>query len=221
MNGKINADLQSINFIFNRNKPYILPGVIILACFILIFQFIIPQFNEFIKTKQEAKEASLKLDVLKGNLNVLINTNENSLDSQLKVLILALPPDKDFDGILNSINNASNKAGISLGAFSLQIGSLSNSEKNGESQVLSVSLPINAGIAEVYNFLEIINNSVPLSEISSVKSTDKTSTVSLSFYYKPLASSISENVPIKSLSSQGFSLVNKLSGFANVTSSGN
>jgi len=217
MNEKINADLKPLKFIFDRNKFYILPVVIILICIILLFQFIIPQFNALLKTQEEAKDASGKLETLKEDLNVLVNTSENSLDSQLKILNLALPLSKDFNGVLDSIYYVSQRTGVNLGAFSLQIGDLSEAIKNEKLSTINVSLPIDADVAAVNSFVEIISNTVPLSEVSSIKIGDKTSTINLSFYYKPLGSSSSKDIRINPISKKGLSLINKLTGFENIS----
>src|SRR3989344_3104909 len=116
MNEKINADLKSLKFIFERNRSYILPSIIILVCIALFLRFVIPQFGILFAAQEEAKQASLKLQTLKENLNVLTNTDEKSLDVQLKILNLALPLNKDFSAILNSIYLASQKAGVNLGS---------------------------------------------------------------------------------------------------------
>lgn len=219
MNEKINADLKSLKFIFDRNKPYILPIIIILVCTILFWQFVVPQFGILFAAQEEAKQASLKLQALKENLNVLANTDEKSLDAQLKILNLALPLNKDFSGILNSIYSTSQKTGVNLGSFSFQVGDiLDNKEKDGF-PTISLSIPINANAAGVSSFVEIISKTVPLSEIALIKIRDITSTIRLSFYYKPLGvSSYREDARIIPLTQKGLSLINKLSGFENASS---
>lgn len=219
MNEKINADLKSLKFIFDRNKFYILPSVIILVCIVLFFQFIIPQFKTLLIAKKDAKEASIKLETLKENLNILVNTNENSLDSQLTILNLALPLNKDFAGVLNSIYYVSQKTGVNLGSFSLQIGDLSEAKKNDKFPTINLSVPINAGVAAINSFVETISKTVPLSEVTLIKIGAQTSTINLSFYYKPLGSTSSENIRINPLSKKGLSLINKLTGFENISTS--
>ena len=83
MNEKINVDLKSLKFIFERNKSYILPSIIIVICIALFLQFVIPQFRILSLAQEEARLASLKLQILKENLNVVTNTDEKSLDSRL------------------------------------------------------------------------------------------------------------------------------------------
>lgn len=221
MDKKINADIKSLKFIFNKNKSYVVPVVIILVSIILFFQFVIPQFNALLEARKEALAASLKLETLKANLDVLNNINEQVLDSQLGILKLALPLDKDFIGILNSVYLTAQKTGVSLGNFSFKVGDLTQSENGNNFPVVNLSLPMNASVTAVNNFVETISKTVPLSEISLVKVGNASSMVNLSFYYKPLnASNYSQDTRISSISQKGLTLVDQLSQFENVSSVG-
>lgn len=216
MSEKINADLKSLKFIFNKNKPYILPIVIMLVSIMLFSQFVIPQFNALLVTRKEAKEASLKLEVLKENLDVLTNINEETLTSQLKILNLALPLNKDFIGILNSVYSTAQKTGVNLGGFSLKIGDISKSENGDNFPVVKLSAPINSTVTAINSFVETINKTVPLSEVYLVKVGNTSSMVSLSFYYKPLSTSnYSQDARISPISQKGLTLLSQLSEFGN------
>lgn len=218
MDRKINADLKSLKFILDKNKPFITPAVIILICIILFMQFVIPQFGALIKANQEGKEARLRLETLKENLNILKNINEATLDSQVKVLSLALPLSKDFSGILNSIYYASQKTGASLGSFSFKIGDLSASSETSSMPAIKVSIPINADASTVNNFVKIISETVPLSEVSLIKIGNVSSNVDLDFYYKPLgASNYSQDARISPISQKALNLISELSNFGNTS----
>lgn len=218
MDGKINADLKSLKFIFERNKPYILPSIIIMVCIALFLQFVIPQFKILFASQEEAKQASLKLQTLKENLNVLTNTDEKSLGEQLKLLNLALPLNKDFSGILNSIYYASQKTGVNLGSFSFQIGGLEDTQKNDEFPSISLSIPVNANAQGVSGFVDTLNKTLPLSEVTQIKIRNIASSVKVSFYYKPLGfSSLKEDARINPLSQKGLTIIQKLSGFENTS----
>jgi len=219
MNEKISVDLKSLKFIFNKNKPYIFTIVIMLVSIMLFFQFVIPQFNTLLKVQKEARYASLKLGILKANLDVLTNTDEDVLDSQLKVLNLALPSNKDFIGILDSVYSTAQKTGVSLGSFSFRIGDISKSENNDNFPVVKLSAPINAGVTAISSFVETISRTVPLSEVLLIKVGNVSSMVNLSFYYKPLsASSYSQDARINPIAQKGLTLINQLREFENVPS---
>lgn len=219
MNGKINADLKSLKFIFNKNKSYILPVVVMLISIILFFQFVIPQFNTLLEVQKEAKESSLKLEVLRKNLDILTNVDDEVLDSQFKILNLALPLNKDFIGILNSVNSTAQKTGVSLGGFSFRIGDISKSEDGDNFPVVKLSVPINSGITAINSFVETIIKTLPLSEVYSVKVGNVSSMVNLSFYYKPLdVSSYSQDILVNPISQRGLTLVGQLGEFGNGSS---
>lgn len=218
MNGKINADLKSLKFIFEHNKPYILPSIIVLISIVLFLQFVIPQFKILSAAQEEVKQASLKLQILKENLRILTNTNEKSLDANLKVLNLALPLTKDFGAILNSIYYASQKTGVSLGSFSLQIGDLGESKKNDEFPSISLSIPVNSGALAVNSFVETLNKTVPLSEVTLIKIGNSASSIKVSFYYKPLdVSGYKEDARITPITQKGLEIINKLNTFENIS----
>jgi hypothetical protein len=187
---------------------------------VLFLEIIIPQFKELLAARKEAKESSIKLEVLKKNLDVLTNIDEKTLDSQLKTLSLVLPSNKDFVGILNSVYSSAQKAGVSLGGFSLAIGDpyLSKSENSNNFPVVRLSIPINADVATANNFIKIISKTAPLSEAYSIKVGNAFSTINLSFYYKPLdVSSYSQSVRVNPISQKGLTLVDQLSKFDNIS----
>ena len=219
MNEKINVDLKSLKFIFERNKPYILPSIIIVICIALFLQFVIPQFKILSLAQEEARLASLKLQILKENLNVLTNTDEKSLDSRLKILNLALPLNKDFGGILNSIYYASQKTGVSLGSFSLQIGELADTKKSVDFPSISLTIPISANAPAVNSFVEVLSKTAPISEVTVIKIRNVASSIKLSFYYKPLGfSNLKEDMRINPISQKGLRIINRLSSFENIES---
>jgi hypothetical protein len=217
MNEKINADLKSLKFIFERNKLYILPSIVIVVCITLFLQFVVPQFKALFAVQEEAREASLKLQTLKENLNVLTNIDEKTLDGQLKTLNLALPLNKDFSGILNAIYLASQKTGVNLGSFSLQIGDIEDTKKNDDFPSISLIVPVNANAIAVNSFVETLSKTVPLSEVTIIKIKNIASSVKISFYYKSLGSSeYKEDSRINPISQKGLEIINRLSLFENI-----
>lgn len=220
MDEKVNLDLKSLKIIYNRNKPYIVPVSIILGCIILFFQFVIPQFGALFKAREDGRQAALRLGVLKENLNILTNSDQSTLDSQLRILSLSLPLGKDFGGVLNSIYFAAGQSGATLGKFSFSVGDLSQGVSEISSPVMEVSVPINSGVETVNRFIEEISKTVPLSEVRSVKIGNTSSVVNLSFYYKPLSvSNYSQDDKIKPISQKGIVLIKELSSYGNILDS--
>lgn len=211
MNEKINLDLKTLKFVLSRNRVYIIPVVIILISIILFFQFVVPQFNSFLMARQKMAEASLKLETLKSNLNMLMNTNEEKLELQFNTFNSALPSTKDFTGILDAIYSTAQKTGVGLGNFSFKIGNLSQAEASESIPTIKLSLPVEGGVIAINSFVEAISKSSPLVKVNLVKIGDISSTVDLSFYYKPLNySQYSQDSPVIPLSQKGQNLLNQL-----------
>lgn len=217
---KVDTDVKTLKLIFDRNRSFLFPIITILVCIFLILQIIIPQLKILSQAKETAQKMSVKLDVMKKNLSTLANIDEDSLESQLRILNFALPVNKDFSSVLDAIYFASQNAGVTLGAFSFRIGDISkDSGKGSLSSTIDLSLYIDGDVQSVSRFVRTIGETLPLSEISSIKIGDKTSNLNLAFYYKLLnASDYSQDSPVNPVSQKGISLIEKLASSSNAPS---
>jgi len=214
MKEKINANLKSLKFVFNKNKSYVLPSVLILVSILLFFQFVIPEFSLLFKTQEEVSALKAKTELLKENLNMLTNIDQDTLDSQYNTMILALPVNKDYIEILNTVNVAAQKAGVSLGNYSFKVGSLGKSDSADISPLIKLTVPIESGLTGANSFVQIINNTVPLSQIDAVNVVDTSSSITLSFYYKLLdTSNYSQDALISPVSQEGLNLIDQMKEF--------
>lgn len=216
MNKKINPDLNSLKFLYDRYKDFIIPIFVILFSLFLFIKFVIPQFQGLIASKQEIKNAYDKLNIAKNNLSMLTFMSEPSLDNNVGLLTKALPAVKDFDGILNALSIASTKAGVTLGNFSFQVGDLSTFTNASGYLSLKLNLNVSGGMNTVSNFLNILNSTLPLSEVKSIEMNNKSSIISLVFYYKPLPPiAYSDSQLLKNISKNDLMLIEKLFSFNN------
>lgn len=217
MDKKVNLDIKSLKLIYERDKPFIVPLIVIIVCIILVVKVELPLLQNFNKVKEDSKKASFELSNLKKDLSVIEDLDENSLSQQLTLLNKALPINKDFIGILDAVYLASQKTGISLGEFSFQVGDL-NKFDQGQDKFPSIKLSVTAlnNIRSVNNFIESISKTLPLSYISMVKSGDKTTQIDIFFYYKKLANFLPKgDMRIEPLSSQKLSTIKEISEFNN------
>lgn len=219
MKQKINIDTTTFLFLYGRYKEYLLPIGVILASILLFLVVIIPQFQNLLDSQQQAKVESGKLLVLKNNLSLLTNLDESQTDSQLQIVSRALPPDKDFGGILTAISSAANRSGVSLGDYQFQVGDISKPSLNVQSfPSLQLALTINGGMDGVLKFLTELYKSVPLSEVTSVKVNNTTSEIVVLFYFRPFPpSGRDENAPINPVSQADLSTINNLSSWNNAS----
>jgi len=219
MKKKINIDSTTFWLLYRKYKEYFLPVGMILVSILLFLLVIIPQFQNFLDTQQQVKVESKKLALLKNNLNLLTNIDESQMDSQLQVASVSLPPNKDFEGILNGVSVAANKAGVFLGDYDIQVGDITKPSLNIKSfPSLQLSLTINGGVNGATRFMTELYKTVPLSEITNVKVTNTTSEITALFYYRPFPPlGFNDSVPITPVSQAGSSIIVNLSSWNNVT----
>lgn len=214
MEQKVNVDITALIIIFNKNKSYILPVLIMLISLFLFLQFVPPQFNALIKAREEAKATLAKIAKLKENLNILSNINDAELNSQLQTLSLALPLRKDYVGILDTINLTAKKTKVDVGSFSIRIGDISTSESNADFfPMIRFPVPISTDIVGAYRFVdEISQAAVPLSNVYYVNAGKDSASVGLAFYYMPLGSTsdVSPDATVVPVSQKGLKLIDQL-----------
>ncbi len=217
MERRINTDIQSLRIIYNRNKYFIVPGIVVSVCIALIVLVIIPQIKSLFEVKEEALNASRKLAQVRKELKDLSSLDVGILESQLRTSTIALPINKDFGGVINAVYSAAAKTGVRLGQFSFTVGDLSEDEqKDAKSASISLTVALDNDIGTVNSFITEIQRTVPISGIDFVTTDNKISSVGLLFYYKVLPPSDTfKNLAITPLSQDKLSLLGKINNFNN------
>lgn len=214
-NSKVNIDIDTLKFLYEKNKEFIIPVAIIIVCFILLIKFIMPQFQALFTLGNDAKKDSSKIIVLKNNFNLLSALTDSTLDPKLQIVNAALPTNKDFIGIINAISYASSIAGVNVGDFQLEIGDLSKAAiDTGKLSSISLNLSINGSIEATNKFIKALYATFPLSEVTSINLGNTSSNVAINFYYKPLPPvAYNESSPINPIPNSKLELIDKLSNF--------
>lgn len=185
MKDKYNIDIATLSVLYKKYKEHITYLGIILVCFLVFIFFTIPKISQIGAVRQERKAEEEKLKVLKKNISILQNTDNNLLESQLKAVLDALPESKDFEGILNAISLASSKSGASLSDYNFGVGDLLDlTTPTANYPYIKLTLNINANQAQTISFLKNMSETVPLSRVESVTETTGSTKVDMLFYYK-------------------------------------
>ncbi|MCL5746841.1 MAG: hypothetical protein M1277_00985 [Patescibacteria group bacterium] len=217
---KINIDSATLNYLYHKYKDFLLPIGIIIACLLLFVLVIIPQFQSMLDSQQQAKAEASKLEVLRNNLNLLTNLDQAQLDSQLQVASSALPPGKNFFGILTGISTAANNAGVTLGDYSFQVGNITNPASGGIASFpsLEVDLTVNGGTKGVTEFMAQLYKTVPLSEVTNIVLSNVSSQLTVLFYYRPFPPlGFNDSAPVQVVSPTGLSTLTNLSSWNNLS----
>lgn len=215
MNKNVSLEGLTIKYIYERNKKYLLPLLIIVASFGLFLQVTYPLFTEY-KTMEELRSAEeQKLSTLKNNHSVLLSADEVTLDSQLAIATDALPVGKDFASILNAISISARNAGVVLGDYEFQVGDLSKDNPSVKYPTLELALIVSGNVTSIINFMDEVYKSLPLAEIINTEMNNNRSVITVVFYYKPLPGTPPVASPIQSLTPKNLTTLSTISTWNN------
>ncbi|MDP3726963.1 MAG: hypothetical protein Q8Q96_01440 [bacterium] len=215
MNTKLSFDKGVFGILYERYREYIAPIATLFVCAALIVGVVIPQIQEFVAAQNQIKEIQGEILVLKSNVQFLTTLNDSTLDTSVRIVSLALPPEKDFAGILNAITLASAKSGASLGDFSFAVGELSTKSAQVTLRPsIQVALTVNGGVLSTQRFIRELSKTMPLSEVLNVAISGNSSTLTTVFYYKVFPPiKFDERMQLSGLSQNEEQLLNKLTSW--------
>lgn len=180
--------LTYFNFRYSQYYHLAIPVVLISLGIILLVSFIIPQMNNWFSVQNEVKSTQARINTIRRNTIVLENINKEKIESEFIVANLALPSSKDFSGILDLINDTTNKSGISLDDYEFSLGPVENKDNINKSKseisTILLSLSIEGDSNALGIFLSEIESQIPLAQIHSVNYSENKGQIQLSFIVK-------------------------------------
>lgn len=194
MNKIISFERVNYKILYYRYKPYLISLIIAFVCLLVFLQVIIPQVQDLASIDKESQLIREKINTLKKNTNYLSSLDESDLDSKLKVVSSALPPEKDFAAIIGAIGKAANESSVSVDDYSFQVGELSTKSASFSTKPsIAITLRITGGLDGCQRFLKELNKSLPLSEVASVQLGGDSCSITTMFYFKPFSPLIFNN----------------------------
>lgn len=207
-------DQEVIKTLYRRYRNFAVPVGIIVICILLVFFVIIPQFENLQSMQKEEAETREKIAVLKENAIMLGKISDVTQNNEFRIALKSLPVEKDFVGILEAISTTSQKAGVSIGDFSFQVGSVSFAKGETQGTTIGLTISIFGGISEARQFLTELAKSMPISEVKSANIDPKTSGLSIQFHYRPIGfSAIDFTTPIKQTTKKDQEVITLLSSW--------
>lgn len=211
----MNIDLD----ILQKQKELLIPVFTIFVSVLLIIFFIGPQGKDYFDERKKVNEALARLAILKKNQKSLESIDVKLQNEQVKKAIALFPLNKDYASILGAITMASVKTGVSLGDYSFKVGNLSEPQKNSTVPSFTIQLTVNSPIDGVRRFLRELYTTAPLSEVTDVRLSPSSSSISTVFYYQPLPSLILQYNKMVKIVSMDQSTLNTLSSWEGVNDS--
>ena len=215
MKENTNIDINTIKILYRKYKEHLTYILVIFIAVVLFLFTVLPRLKDLAKLNNDRKIELNKFSILKNNLDLLSNIDDSLLSSQLLLVSSALPSEKDFEGVLNSISLATAKSGASLSDYEFQVGGLSQSsiETTGF-PFLTLTVTIRGTPLQVAKFIGYLSKSAPLSQVTSIMQNSSSATVAINFYYKALApSQFNDSQAITPISEKGKQIIKTLSSW--------
>lgn len=214
-NQKVSIDQLLFRNLYYRYKRFVTPFTTILVCLLLFWFVVIPQIQNWLALRDALAIDEENLQVMHQNLSLVTSFDNAKLDTTLRTATNALPTEKDFAGILSSLQNAGAVAGVSLGDYSFQLGDISGLDIQGKSAQAPIQLTLNikGSLESTRAFIAQLKNQLPLSDITSVSvNSNESVTVTIIFYYATLPKVVfKDSVPLPVLSSADLKTLDALS----------
>ena len=199
-------------------------GFTLLISLVLLFTIIIPEVTQWFSIRDQVIATRQKIATLQQNISYVNSLNRNELNSQLVTVSHALPPEKDFGAILETIANAAAASSVSLSDYAFQVGNIVSTktqqisaiQKNG---LFSIELTIiaNGNSTTIRNFIKTLENSLPLAQLTSINGSGQNVSIHLVFYQKPFPNvTFSPDTPLQGVSATKAQLLQKLAKWDNL-----
>ena len=203
---------------------YSIVGGAFIASLLLLFYVIIPEFTSWFSIRQEVIATQQRIAILQQDNIFISNLDKNTLNAQLETVSHALPPEKGFSAILTDISQAAAKSGVSLNNYSFDVGNISSESAqlsatrySGVSS-LQITVVVDGTIGQVQTFIESIERSLPLAEITKIDGSGQNISITMLFYQKPFPQiSLPTDRPLSSISPDKLILLQKLSQWDTAT----
>ena len=214
-------DMQELNFIYKKHKNPLVPAVLFLAAFFVIFRIILPQWSDIKNVNEEISRKNKSVEALASTLSVLLLTPDEVVNKNYELVTTALPIEKDIILIFNELNTASQKASVKLGGFSLKVGGVYSKQKlpvAGKTisgiTYLNILVKASGETEKLKDFASVMHKSIPLIEIKTIDISRKDAQYDSNFFFNPVAlRSTKTNLPLTQLDASETLLLKQLSEF--------
>lgn len=213
---KLSLNPNTLNILYRKYKVFLLPSFIIIGCLVTFIVIVTPQLRALLNSLDQSKIEQQKLQTLKNNYNLLSSMKESNLNTDFQSLTKTLPSKKDFAGIVNSISYNSLISGVVVGDFQFNVGDVEAAPEGALFPNLQMTLNVSGNSKAIILFISNLYKSVPIAEVTNIKQSGATATLSLQFYYRAFPqSSINDDIAISSFSPNDLSLITNISSWNN------
>jgi hypothetical protein len=165
-----------------------------LLMMILIGAIILPQIRGLALEIEKNRIKGEEVQKLKNSLAALNAVSDDRLDSDVQVLTSTLPTNKEVISIFSSLISLASEAGVQVRGFTIQVGQVYDTKQEEDVELHSAtgfpSMNVILSLTstderQLVAFSEALYKSYPIAKINSLASQDGSSSLEISFYYRP------------------------------------
>lgn len=181
---------EDLRFLYFKYKDTIgfTIGIILLLITITIIVFIkvvMPTAENWFSIQREVDDTKNRIALLTSNQNKLASIDEVVVTRQFATATQALPYEKNYAGYVLAIDNATLISGMRRDDYSFVVGNLSTkSAQLSPNTAIPVKIALKGDVDKLLIFLQILQKTVPLSEIVLVSAHSNSAIVEINFFYK-------------------------------------
>lgn len=213
-----NSEFNKENLIelYSANKQLVVSIIAIFISVILFVFIVLPQLVVFPSKKAEADQENIRLSRIQAAYDLLTSIDNEAVGSNLKIAQKTLPDKKDFESVLNAISVASGNSATQIIDYTFSSGG-NASEKY---PTLLFKIETFGGINEAVNFINELYKTYPLSDVTSLISSDNISKMDIVFYYRAFPPiTIDDRITVTEMNEAQNNALKIISGWQDTTSS--
>lgn len=209
-------DIRLLYFKYKDTPQFMLifAALIGIISMVILGRVTFPQIENWFSLRREVKATKDRIAVLKANINTLNTISDSELTKQFAIATSALPYEKDYTGVITTIDSVAVASGVALEDYSFQVGNLSTtSAQLAPETSISVKMTIKGTIGATQKFLTELNTRIPLSEVVTLSYANESTGLGVIFFYKHLPDKlqIPYTDPIRALQPDQLALLHTLS----------
>ncbi len=208
---------KKIKTIFINYKQVIIPLILIVGCFLILFFVILPQVPSISGKLSTIKKQNGIVSDLKNSISTVNSESSQTLDSEVSTSTTALPTVKDISVIFDALTRAAESSNTTLSTFSLNVGGVYGTAARipnntpGTPNVNVIAHVQSSDSRGLVDFATALSKTLPLSEVKKINVSGGEGTYDIDFYFKPVDSAkIAKQDHVAPLTASDKSLLNQL-----------
>jgi len=165
----------------SKFQSLLFPVMVVILILVSAITILKPRLNDLLGTRRDLAKQKRELAQLAQKVAILEGYDQNELQARTNQVNKVLPREKDGPLILATIRSLVSDYNLELSSLTVEVGEIAteSAEPKRKEELLpslTIQLSIAGGLENLYDFLEIIESTVPLMRVDTVSTAREEST---------------------------------------------